>query len=119
MLQNQTQTPMPFKTFGGAIDGVRDACVAAAKKAHADHYGTPAYFIKRAQYIHQAFDEHCARLGMDPAVTAAFRKALSGHAAYYRYGSETLRTLFSDNEIPDTHLVRGQWVSSRARLSIH
>jgi hypothetical protein len=115
MLQNPE--PMPFKTFGSAIDAVRDVCMEAAKRAHQDHYSTPVYFTKRAEYVHTAFDAYCAGIGLSPKASAQLRTQLASHFAYYRHGTEALRVLFT--EIPMTHLVRGQWVSARANVAIH
>lgn len=113
----QTPEPLPFKTFGAAIDAVRDVCMEATKKAHREHFGTPRYFVKRAEYVHEAFDDYCASINLRPKEAAELRTALANHVAYYRTGSEALGVLFK--EIPATHLVRGQWVSSRARVAIH
>lgn len=113
----QTHQPVPFKTFGAAIDAVREVCITAVKAAYSAHYSTPLYFKKRGEFVHAAFDEYCAKQGLSATAAADLRKQLSSHAAYYRYGGEALRVLFE--EIPDTHCVRGQWVSTLANVRVH
>jgi len=105
---------MIFKTWGSAIQSLKQHLREDANKVYEKHFGTPQYFKILIPRIHDSFVSWCSEHGIDNP--AAMRKRLSEEVKKYpQWRNSDMDYLL--NHLPNPYNVRGVWTPRPVRVA--